>query len=69
LALDDASLSIFLDQCHARRHPARAATIFRPGDTSANTLYYVVSGSLSISSVEPTAGTGAGLLNAGEIRR
>ena len=50
LALDDLSLSHFLDQCHRRRHPARS-DIFRPGDT-ANTLYYVVSGSLSIISVE-----------------
>ena len=50
LALDDSSLSHFLDQCHRRRHPARS-DIFRPGDT-ANTLYYVVSGSLSIISVE-----------------
>ena len=50
LALDEGSLSHFLDQCHRRRHPARS-DIFRPGDT-ANTLYYVVSGSLSIISVE-----------------
>ena len=50
LALDEASLSHFLDHCHRRRHPARS-DIFRPGDT-ANTLYYVISGSLSIISVE-----------------
>ena len=66
LALDDLSLSHFLDQCHRRRHPARS-DIFRPGDT-ANTLYYVVSGSLSIISVE---GDGRelvlGYCNAGEF--
>jgi CRP/FNR family cyclic AMP-dependent transcriptional regulator len=50
LALDDTALGHFLDQCHRRRHPARS-DIFRPGDT-ANTLYYVVSGSLSVISVE-----------------
>jgi CRP/FNR family cyclic AMP-dependent transcriptional regulator len=50
LALDEASLSHFLDHCHRRRHPARS-DIFRPGDT-ANTLYYVINGSLSIISVE-----------------
>src|SRR6478735_3163506 len=66
LALDEVSLSHFLDQCHRRRHPARS-DIFRPGDT-ANTLYYVVSGSLSIISVE---GDGRelvlGYVNAGEF--
>ena len=66
LALDTASLHHFLDQCHRRRHPARS-DIFRPGDT-ANTLYYVVSGSLSIITVE---GDGRelvlGYVNAGEF--
>ena len=66
LALDEASLSHFLDHCHRRRHPARS-DIVRPGDT-ANTLYYVISGSLSIISVE---GDGRelvlGYCNAGEF--
>ncbi len=66
LALDEASLGHFIDQCHRRRHPTRS-DIFRPGDT-ANTLYYVVSGSLSIISVE---GDGRelvlGYVNAGEF--
>ena len=66
LALDELSLSNFIDQCHRRRHPARS-DIFRPGD-AANTLYYVVSGSLSIISVE---GDGRelvlGYVNAGEF--
>ena len=65
-ALDDLSISHFLDQCHRRRHPARS-DIFRPGDT-ANTLYYVISGSLSIISVE---GDGRelvlGYINSGEF--
>jgi CRP/FNR family cyclic AMP-dependent transcriptional regulator len=51
LFLDSASLHHFLDQCHRRRHPARS-DIFRPGDP-ASTLYYVVSGSLSVISEEP----------------
>jgi len=66
LALDEAALGHFLDQCHRRRHPARH-DIFRPGDT-ANTLYYVVNGSLSVISVE---GDGRelvlGYVNAGEF--
>jgi CRP/FNR family cyclic AMP-dependent transcriptional regulator len=66
LALDEHSLNNFLDQCHRRRHPTRS-DIFRPGDT-ANTLYYVVSGALSIISVE---GDGRelvlGYVNAGEF--
>ncbi len=36
----------FLSHCHRRRYPARAE-VFRPGDP-ASTLYYVVSGSLSV---------------------
>ena len=50
LTLDTASLHHFLDQCHRRRHPARS-DIFRPGDP-ASTLYYVISGSLSVISEE-----------------
>lgn len=66
LALDEVSLSHFLDQCHRRRHPARS-DIFRPGDT-ANTLYYVISGSLSVISVE-TDGRELvlGYINSGEF--
>src|SRR5690606_22119738 len=36
--------------CHRRRHPSRSE-IFRPGDPT-GTLYYVISGSLSIISEE-----------------
>lgn len=48
LTLDDASLAKFLAVCHRRRYPSKTA-IFRPGDP-ASTLYYVIDGSLSISS-------------------
>jgi CRP/FNR family cyclic AMP-dependent transcriptional regulator len=66
LALDPVSLSHFLDQCHRRRYPART-DVFRPGDT-ANTLYYVVSGSLSVISVEPDGRELVlGYINAGEF--
>lgn len=46
LAPDAATLDRFLAQCHRRRYPART-DVFRPGDP-AGTLYYVVSGSVSI---------------------
>jgi CRP/FNR family cyclic AMP-dependent transcriptional regulator len=66
LALDEQALQHFLDQCHRRRHPARS-DIFRPGDT-ANTLYYVVSGSLSVISVESDGRELVlGYVNAGEF--
>ncbi|HVF36271.1 MAG TPA: cAMP-activated global transcriptional regulator CRP [Candidatus Saccharimonadia bacterium] len=48
LTLDDASLAKFLAVCHRRRYPSKTA-IFRPGDPAA-TLYYIIDGSLSISS-------------------
>lgn len=48
LTLDDASLSKFLAACHRRRYPSKTA-IFRPGDP-ATTLYYVIDGSLTVSS-------------------
>ncbi|HMB56075.1 MAG TPA: cAMP-activated global transcriptional regulator CRP [Arenimonas sp.] len=66
LALDAVSLSHFLDQCHRRKHPTRS-DIFRPGDP-ANTLYYVISGSLSIIS-EETDGRELvlGYINAGDF--
>ncbi len=66
LALDPVSLSHFLDQCHRRRHPARS-DIFRPGD-AASTLYYVVSGSLSVISEEPDGRELVlGYINAGDF--
>ncbi len=37
----------FLEQCHRRRYPNRTV-IIRPGDP-ANTLYYVIEGSLAVS--------------------
>lgn len=46
LAPDAAALERFLGQCHRRRYPTRT-DVFRPGDP-AGTLYYVVSGSVSI---------------------
>ena len=66
LELDPASLGRFLDHCHRRKHPNRS-DIFRPGD-SANTLYYVISGSLSVIS-EETDGRELvlGYINAGEF--
>jgi CRP/FNR family cyclic AMP-dependent transcriptional regulator len=51
LAPDQATLSRFLDHCHRRRYPSRN-DVFRPG-TPATSLYYVVSGSLSVVSEEP----------------
>jgi len=50
LDLDRATLARFLDQCHRRKYPNRT-DVFRPGD-SASTLYYVVSGAVSIISEE-----------------
>jgi CRP/FNR family cyclic AMP-dependent transcriptional regulator len=51
LALDAASLAVFLNHTHKRKYPSRA-DIFRPGDP-ASSLLYVVSGSLSIITEEP----------------
>jgi CRP/FNR family transcriptional regulator, cyclic AMP receptor protein len=48
LALNDATLAKFLGMCHRRRYPTKTA-IFRPGD-GAGTLYYVIEGSLAVSS-------------------
>lgn len=50
LALDKVSISNFLNRCHRQHYPARS-DIFRPGDP-ATSLYYVVSGSLSVISKE-----------------
>ncbi len=46
LALDIATIDRFLAHSHRRRHPGRT-DVFRPGDP-AGTMYYVVSGSVSI---------------------
>jgi CRP/FNR family cyclic AMP-dependent transcriptional regulator len=50
LAPDAETMGRFLDYCHRRRYPARA-DVFRPG-SPATSLYYVVSGSLSVVSEE-----------------
>jgi CRP/FNR family cyclic AMP-dependent transcriptional regulator len=50
LDLDKATLARFLDQCHRRKYSNRT-DVFRPGD-AATTLYYVVSGSVSVISEE-----------------
>lgn len=50
LDFDKATLARFLDQCHRRKYPNRT-DVFRPGD-AATTLYYVVSGSVSVISEE-----------------
>lgn len=44
--LDDASNRRFLECCHVHAYPNKTA-IIRPGD-DANTLYYIVSGSVSV---------------------
>ena len=46
LALDIATIDRFLAHSHRRRYPTRT-DVFRPGDP-AGTLYYVISGSVSI---------------------
>lgn len=43
----DAALDRFLAHCHRRKYPART-TIIRPGDP-ASTLYYIVTGSVTVS--------------------
>lgn len=50
LVLDKTSINNFLSRCHRQHYPARS-DIFRPGDP-ATSLYYVVSGSLSVISKE-----------------
>lgn len=45
---DRDSMERFLGMCHRRRYPNKTA-IIRPGD-SANILYYVIEGSLTVSS-------------------
>jgi CRP/FNR family cyclic AMP-dependent transcriptional regulator len=46
LAPDQATLDRFLAHCHRRRYPTRT-DVFRPGDP-AGTLYYVITGSVSV---------------------
>jgi len=46
LTPDGATIERFLAHCHRRRYPSRT-DVFRPGDP-ANTLYYLISGSVSI---------------------
>lgn len=50
LAPDMATVDRFVAQCHRHRYPGKTE-VFRPGDPG-NTLYYVISGSLSIISEE-----------------
>ncbi len=51
LAMDDCALSTFLSHTHKHRFPAKT-DVFRPGDP-ASTLFYVISGSLTINTEEP----------------
>lgn len=48
LNFDRTTIDRFLAVCHRRRYPSKT-TIIRPGD-SANILYYIIDGSLTISS-------------------
>lgn len=48
LNFDRPAVDAFLAVCHRRRYPTKT-TIMRPGD-SASTLYYIISGSLTVSS-------------------
>lgn len=48
LAFSEHTLQRFLAACHRRRYPSKTV-IFRPGD-GAGTLYYIVDGSLAVSS-------------------
>jgi CRP/FNR family cyclic AMP-dependent transcriptional regulator len=47
LTLDRAAMERFLAHCHRRRYPSKTA-IIRPGD-SANILYFIIDGSVSVS--------------------
>ena len=46
LGADAATIDRFIAHCHRRKYPART-DVFRPGD-AAGTLYYIISGSVSI---------------------
>ena len=50
LAADPATIERFIAHCHRRKYPART-DVFRPGDP-AGTLYYIISGSVSIVALE-----------------
>lgn len=66
LSPDRATIERFLGFCHRHRYPNRTE-IFRPGDL-ADTMYYVISGSLSIVSEEPDGRELVlGYINAGEF--
>ncbi|MDE2408197.1 MAG: cAMP-activated global transcriptional regulator CRP [Xanthomonadaceae bacterium] len=46
MGADAATIERFIAQCHRRKYPSRA-DVFNPGDP-ASTLYYIISGSVSI---------------------
>ena len=50
LAADPATIERFIAHCHRRKYPART-DVFRPGDP-AGTMYYIISGSVSIIALE-----------------
>lgn len=50
LAADAQTIERFIAHCHRRRYPART-DVFHPGDP-ADTLYYIISGSVSIIAIE-----------------
>ncbi|WP_240095675.1 cAMP-activated global transcriptional regulator CRP [Thermomonas flagellata] len=50
LGADAATIERFIAHCHRRKYPART-DVFRPGDP-AGTLYYIISGSVSIIATE-----------------
>ena len=49
LVLDRPALERFLANCHRRRYPSKTA-IIRPGD-SANILYFIIEGSVTVLSL------------------
>src|SRR5690606_3236604 len=66
LAPDAETMGRFLDHCHRRKHASRT-DVFRPGD-AASSLYYVISGSLSVVSEESDGRELVlGYVNAGEF--
>ena len=50
LGADPATIERFIAHCHRRKYPART-DVFRPGDP-AGTMYYIISGSVSIIALE-----------------
>ena len=50
LLADPATIDRFIGHCHRRKYPART-DVFRPGDP-AGTMYYIMSGSVSIIALE-----------------